>query len=132
VLYLLIIWQLPAAEFLVAAGIMLLFSWMALVDVVRPSFLRAETWNTCARPAPWVSEQSHHHVPHILPNAIGSRPWTFFPSFIRLRVIYPDLAGLFGFGLPAGLAVLGELIASGQSQPQAPLAGHLTALSCCR
>src|SRR5690606_28033571 len=102
--------------------LLLLFSWMGLVGVVRAEFLRARNLDYVrAARALGVG-----NVPimwrHVLPNAMVATI-TFLP--FNLAGAIAALTGLdfLGFGLPPGSPSLGELVQQGKSNLQAPWLG---------
>ncbi len=103
-------------------GIMLLFSWMHLVDVVRAEFLRARNFDYVrAARALGVSEPVIL-VRHVLPNAMVSA-LTFLPFVLTGAITTLTSLDFLGFGLPPGSASLGELLSQAKSNPQAPWLG---------
>ena len=103
-------------------GLLLLFSWMGFVGVVRAEFLRARNLEFVrAARALGVSDPTIMFR-HILPNAMVAT-LTFMPFTLAGSVTI--LAGLdyLGFGLPPGSASLGELLAQGKANLQAPWLG---------
>jgi microcin C transport system permease protein len=103
-------------------GLLLLFSWTALVGVVRAEFLRARNFDFVR--AARALGVGHFTIMrrHILPNAMVAT-LTFMP-FILIGGI-TSLTGLdfLGFGLPPGSPSLGELLAQGKNNLQAPWLG---------
>jgi microcin C transport system permease protein len=103
-------------------GIMLLFSWMNLVDVVRAEFLRGRNLEYVrAARALGVSNQ-HIMFRHILPNAMIAT-LTFMPFIFNGGIVTLTALDFLGFGLPPGSPSLGELIAQGKENLQAPWLG---------
>jgi microcin C transport system permease protein len=103
-------------------GLLLLFSWTALVGVVRAEFLRARNFDFVrAARALGVGHLTIMRR-HILPNAMVAT-LTFMP-FVLIGGI-TSLTGLdfLGFGLPPGSPSLGELLAQGKNNLQAPWLG---------
>jgi len=103
-------------------GIMLLFSWTALVDVVRAEFLRG-------RNLEYVRAAHALGVPdrtimfrHILPNAMVST-FTFAPFILTGSITTLTALDFLGFGLPPGAPSLGELTAQAKNNLQAPWLG---------
>ena len=123
VLFLLIILaSLVEPNFWWLLGIMLLFSWMNLVDVVRAEFLRG-------RNLEYVRAARALGVPnwqimfrHILPNAMVAT-LTFMPFIFNGGIVTLTALDFLGFGLPPGSASLGELIAQGKDNLHAPWLG---------
>lgn len=98
---------------------LLLFSWMTLTGVVRAEFLRGRNLDYVrAAKALGVSNLAIMWR-HILPNALVAT-LTFLPFTMSGSVTV--LAGLdfLGFGLPPGSPSLGELVAQGKNNLQAP------------
>jgi microcin C transport system permease protein len=123
VLYLLIILAaVVQPNFWWLLGLMLLFSWMGLVDVVRAEFLRARNFDYVrAAKALGVSDPVII-VRHVLPNAMVAT-LTFLPFILNGSVVTLTSLDFLGFGLPAGSASLGELLAQGKANLQAPWLG---------
>lgn len=99
-------------------GLMVLFSWMSLVSVVRAEFLRVRNFDYVrAARALGVSEWKiiRHHI---LPNALVSS-MTFIPFIMNASITTLTSLDFLGFGLPPGSASLGELLAQGKMNPQA-------------
>ena len=123
VLYLLIILaSFVQPNFWWLLGIMLLFSWMALVDVVRAEFLRGRNLEYVRAARALGASNAAIMFRHILPNAMVAT-LTFFPFILTGGVITLTSLDFLGFGLPAGSPSLGELISQGKSNLQAPWLG---------
>ncbi len=103
-------------------GIMLLFSWMALVDVVRAEFLRARNLDYVRAARALGVSNAMIMFKHILPNAVVAT-MTFLPFILAGSVTTLTSLDFIGFGLPAGSASLGELLAQGKANLQAPWLG---------
>lgn len=103
-------------------GIMLLFSWMDLVDVVRAEFLRARNLEYVRAARALGLSDPHIMFRHILPNAIVAT-LTFLPFILSASVGTLTSLDFLGFGLPPGSASLGELVNQGKSNLQAPWLG---------
>jgi microcin C transport system permease protein len=103
-------------------GLLLLFSWTALVGVVRAEFLRARNFDFVRAARALGVGHLTIMLRHILPNAMVAT-LTFMP-FILIGGI-TSLTGLdfLGFGLPAGSPSLGDLLAQGKNNLQAPWLG---------
>ena len=102
--------------------IMLLFSWMALVGVVRAEFLRARNFEYVrAARALGVSNITIMYK-HLLPNAMVATV-TFLPFILNGSITTLTSLDFLGFGLPPGSASLGELLAQGKANLQAPWLG---------
>ncbi len=103
-------------------GIMLLFSWMALVGVVRAEFLRARNFDYVrAARALGVGDIGIMYK-HILPNAMVATV-TFLPFILNGSITTLTALDFLGFGLPAGSPSLGELLNQGKANLQAPWLG---------
>lgn len=123
VLYLLIILaSFVQPSFWWLLGIMLLFSWMSLVDVVRAEFLRGRNLEYVRAARALGASNRVIMFRHILPNAMVAT-LTFFPFILTGGVITLTSLDFLGFGLPAGSPSLGELIAQGKANLQAPWLG---------
>ncbi len=100
-------------------GIMLLFSWMSLVDVVRAEFLRCRNLDYVkAAKALGLSDYSIMSK-HIFPNAMVAT-LTFMPFILSGSVTTLTSLDFLGLGLPLGSASLGELLAQGKNNLHAP------------
>lgn len=95
-------------------GIMLLFSWMGLVDVVRAEFLRARNFEYVKAARALGLGNRHIMFRHILPNAMVAT-LTFLPFILTGAITGLTSLDFLGFGLPSGSPSLGELIA--QARP---------------
>ena len=123
VLYVLIILaSITQPNFWWLLGIMLLFSWMGLVDVVRAEFLRARNFEyvKAARALGLGNRQIMFR--HILPNAMVAT-LTFLPFILTGAITSLTSLDFLGFGLPSGSPSLGELIAQGKANLHAPWLG---------
>ena len=123
VLYLLIIMaSFIEPNFWWLLGLMLLFSWMQLVDVVRAEFLRARNFDYVrAARALGVSDRVII-LRHVLPNATVATI-TFLPFILNGSITTLTSLDFLGFGLPPGSPSLGELLAQGKANLQAPWLG---------
>ncbi|WP_375451278.1 ABC transporter permease [uncultured Devosia sp.] len=119
---LLIISSVIAPSFWVLLGILLLFSWVSLVGIVRAEFLRGRNFEyiTAAR-ALGVSNLTIMWR-HLLPNAMVAT-LTFIPFILSGSVATLTSLDFLGFGLPVGSPSLGELLAQGKNNLQAPWLG---------
>lgn len=123
VLYLLIILSsIVQPNFWWLLGIMLLFSWMGLVDVVRAEFLRARNFEYVRAARALGLGNRMIMFRHILPNAMVAT-LTFVPFILTGAITGLTSLDFLGFGLPAGSPSLGELIAQGKANLQAPWLG---------
>ena len=123
ILYLLIILAtLVEPNFWWLLGLMLLFSWTSLVGVVRAEFLRARNFDYVrAARALGVSDPVIIWR-HVLPNATVATI-TFLPFILNGSITTLTSLDFLGFGLPPGSASLGELLAQGKANLQAPWLG---------
>ncbi|MFZ6050010.1 ABC transporter permease [Pseudomonas sp. CR3202] len=123
VLYLLIILaSFVQPNFWWLLGIMLLFSWMTLVDVVRAEFLRGRNLEYVRAARALGMQNVAIMIRHILPNAMIST-MTFMPFILTGAIGTLTALDFLGFGLPPGAPSLGELVAQGKSNLQAPWLG---------
>jgi microcin C transport system permease protein len=122
-LYLLIILAaVITPNFWVLLGILLLFSWVSLVGVVRAEFLRARNFEYVrAARALGVSNFTIMRR-HLLPNATVAT-LTFMPFLLSGSITTLTSLDYLGFGLPPGSPSLGELLAQGKANLQAPWLG---------
>ena len=102
--------------------ILLLFSWMGYVGVVRAEFLRARNLDYVrAAKALGVSNKIIMYR-HLLPNATVATI-TFLPFSLSASVTALSGLDFLGFGLPPGSASLGEMVNQGRNNLQAPWLG---------
>ena len=119
---LLIISSVIAPSFFVLLGILLLFSWVSLVGVVRAEFLRARNFEYVnAARALGVGNRTIMFR-HLLPNAMVAT-LTFLPFILNGSITTLTSLDFLGFGLPPGSPSLGELLAQGKANVQAPWLG---------
>jgi microcin C transport system permease protein len=103
-------------------GLLLLFSWMALVGVVRAEFLRARNLEYVrAARALGVSDPTIMYK-HVLPNAMVAA-LTMVPFVLTTSVIMLTALDFLGFGLPPDAPSLGRLIKQATGNLQAPWLG---------
>ena len=123
VLYLiLIIAAVLPPGFFILLGILLLFSWVAFVGVVRAEFLRARNFEYVnAARALGVGNRTIMFR-HLLPNAMVAT-LTFLPFILNGSISTLTSLDFLGFGLPPGSASLGELLRQGQRNLNAPWLG---------
>ncbi len=103
-------------------GIMLLFSWMTLVGVVRAEFLRARNFDYVRAARALGVRNLTIMFRHVLPNAMVAT-LTFLPFILSGSITTLTSLDFLGFGLPPGSASLGELLAQGKANLQAPWLG---------
>ncbi|MGO9133248.1 MAG: ABC transporter permease [Methylovirgula sp.] len=122
-LYLLIIISsLVTPSFFVLLGILLLFSWVNLVHVVRAEFLRARNFEYVNAARALGLSNARIMVRHVLPNAMVAT-LTYIPFVLNGSITTLTALDFLGFGLPPGSASLGELLLQGKNNPQAPWLG---------
>ncbi len=100
-------------------GIMLLFSWTTLVDVVRAEFLRGRNLEYVRAARAMGVSDIHIMARHILPNAMVATI-TMAPFIITGAITTLTSLDFLGFGMPVGSPSLGELVAQGKGNLQAP------------
>jgi microcin C transport system permease protein len=123
VLYLLIILaSIAQPDFWWLLGLMLLFSWSQLVDVVRAEFLRARNFDYVRAARALGMPDRQIILRHVLPNATVATI-TFMPFILNSSITTLTSLDFLGFGLPPGSPSLGELLAQGKANLQAPWLG---------
>ena len=123
VLFLLIILaSLVKPSFWLLLGLMLLFSWTALVGVVRAEFLRARNFEYVRAAHALGVGNLTIMFRHLLPNAMVAT-LTFVPFILNGSITTLTSLDFLGFGLPPGSASLGELLAQGKANLHAPWLG---------
>ncbi len=123
VLYLLIILSsFVQPNFWWLLGIMLLFSWMSLVGVVRAEFLKGRNLDYVRAARALGAGDMTVMFRHILPNAVVATI-TFVPFILNASITTLTSLDFLGFGLPPGSPSLGELLAQGKANLQAPWLG---------
>ncbi len=103
-------------------GLLLLFSWMGFVGVVRAEFLRARNFEYVRAAQALGVSNAVIIFRHLLPNAMVATI-TFLPFTLAGSVTVLTSLDFLGIGLPPGSASLGELLAQGKSNLQAPWLG---------
>jgi microcin C transport system permease protein len=102
--------------------ILLLFSWVSLVDVVRAEFLRTRNFDY-VRAANALGVSNPVIIwRHVLPNAMVAT-LTFMPFILTGSITALTSLDFLGLGLPPGSPSLGELLAQGKNNLQAPWLG---------
>jgi microcin C transport system permease protein len=119
---LLIISSVLAPGFFVLLGILLLFSWVALVGLVRAEFLRARNFEFVQAARALGVSNVKIMFRHVLPNAMVAT-LTFLPFILSGSVMTLTALDFLGLGLPPGSPSLGEMLAQGKSNVQAPWLG---------
>jgi microcin C transport system permease protein len=105
--------------FWVLLGIMLLFSWMSLVGLVRAEFLRGRNFDYVRAARALGMLDVRIMFRHILPNAMTAS-LTFLPFILAGSVTTLTSLDFLGFGLPVGSPSLGELLLQGKNNLNAP------------
>ncbi|NLV97938.1 MAG: ABC transporter permease [Desulfovibrionales bacterium] len=103
-------------------AVTMLFSWMALVDVVRAEFLRGRNLEYVRAAKALGLSDRVVMFRHILPNAMIATV-TFLPFIVSGSITTLTSLDFLGFGLPPGSPSLGELLAQGKNNLQAPWLG---------
>jgi microcin C transport system permease protein len=119
---LLIISSVLAPGFFVLLGILLLFSWVSLVGLVRAEFLRGRNFEYIQAARALGVSNRVIMFRHLLPNAMVAT-MTFLPFILSSSVMTLTALDFLGFGLPPGSASLGELLKQGKDNVQAPWLG---------
>lgn len=123
VLFLLIILaSLVEPNFWWLLGIMLLFSWMGFVGVVRAEFLKVRNYDYVRAARGLGVSDPVIMFRHVLPNAMVATV-TFLPFTLTGSITTLTGLDFLGFGLPPGSASLGEVLAQGKANLQAPWLG---------
>jgi microcin C transport system permease protein len=125
---LLIISSVLAPGFFVLLGILLLFSWVRLVGLVRAEFLRGRNFEYIQAARALGVSNAVIIFRHLLPNAMVAT-MTFLPFIMSGSVMTLTALDFLGFGLPPGAPSLGEMLSQGKANVQAPwlgLAGFFT------
>jgi microcin C transport system permease protein len=102
--------------------LMLLFSWMSLVSIVRAEFLRARNFDYVRAARALGLGNFRIILRHVLPNAMVAT-LTFLPFNLNGSITALTALDFLGFGLPPGSPSLGELLAQGKANLQAPWLG---------
>jgi len=102
--------------------ILLAFEWMSLTAVVRAEFLRARNFDYVRAARALGVGNVSIMLRHVLPNALVAT-LTFVPFLLNGSITILTALDFLGFGLPPGSPSLGELLAQGKSNVQAPWLG---------
>ncbi|WP_127145732.1 ABC transporter permease [Pelagibacterium montanilacus] len=119
---LLIISSVIAPSFWVLMTILLLFSWVSLVGVVRAEFLRGRNFEYVNAARALGVGNIAIMFKHLLPNAMVATV-TFMPFLLAGSIGTLTSLDFLGFGLPPGSPSLGEMLAQGKNNLQAPWLG---------
>ena len=122
-LYILIILAaLIEPSFLILLVLLLLFSWPSLVGVVRAEFLRSRNFDYVRAARALGVRDRVIMFKHLLPNSMVSA-LTFLPFILTGSIVSLTSLDFLGLGLPPGSPSLGELLAQGKANLQAPWLG---------
>jgi len=119
---LLIISSVLVPGFFVLLGILLMFSWVRLVGLVRAEFLRGRNFEYIQAARALGVSNAVIMFRHLLPNAMVAT-MTFLPFIMSSSVMTLTALDFLGFGLPPGSPSLGELLSQGKANVQAPWLG---------
>jgi microcin C transport system permease protein len=106
-------------------GILVAFSWMSLVGVVRAEFLRGRNLPFVTAARALGLSNATIMARHVLPNAMVATI-TFLPFILTGSITLLTSLDFLGFGLPADSPSLGRLLAQGRTNIQAPWLGLTT------
>ncbi|KAF1857962.1 hypothetical protein Lal_00010473, partial [Lupinus albus] len=101
---------------------MLLFSWVGFVGIVRAEFLRARNFEYVRAARALGVGNWTIMFRHLLPNAMVAT-LTFLPFILSGSITTLTSLDFLGFGMPPGSPSLGEMIAQGKNNLQAPWLG---------
>lgn len=102
--------------------IVLLFSWISLVGLVRAEFLRVRNFDFVKASRAMGASDFSIAFRHILPNALISTT-TYFPFILAGSIATLTMLDFLGFGLPSEYASLGEILNQGKDNLNAPHIG---------
>jgi len=119
---LLIISSVLTPGFFVLLGILLMFSWVRLVGLVRAEFLRGRNFEYIQAARALGVSNAVIMFRHLLPNAMVAT-LTFLPFILSASVMTLTSLDFLGFGLPPGSPSLGELLGEGKENITAPWLG---------
>lgn len=108
--------------------IVLLFSWISLVALVRAEFLRVRNFDFVKASKALGASDFSIMFRHILPNALISAT-TYFPFILAGSITTLTTLDFLGFGLPSQYASLGEILNQGKDNLNAPHIGIIGFLS---
>ena len=116
---LIIVSGMVAAGFWSLLFVLLLFSWTALVPVVRAEFLRVRNFDYVKAARALGASDVRIMARHVFPNAMVAT-LTYLPFILSGAVVSLTALDFLGFGLPPGEPSLGELVRQGKENLQAP------------
>jgi len=117
--FLIIVAAVIEPNFWILLGILLAFSWVALVGVVRAEFLRARNFEYVTAARALGLGNMRIIFRHLLPNAMVAT-LTFVPFILNGSITTLTSLDFLGFGLPPGSPSLGEMLQQGKDNLQAP------------
>lgn len=106
-------------------SILVAFSWMSLVGVVRAEFLRARNFQYVTAARALGASDTRIMLRHVLPNGMVAT-LTFLPFILTGSITLLTSLDFLGFGLPAESPSLGRLLAQGRTNIHAPWLGLTT------
>jgi microcin C transport system permease protein len=121
-LILIIVASMIAPGFWTLLGVLALFSWTTLVSVVRAEFLRARNFDYVRAARALGMSDARVMIRHVLPNAMVAT-LTFMPFILSSSIVSLTALDFLGLGLPPGSPSLGDLLAQGKANLQAPWLG---------
>ena len=124
---LLIVASILVPGFWTLLGILLVFEWTSLVGLVRAEFLRGRNFEYVRAARALGLSDRQIMFKHLLPNAMVST-LTFLPFILSSSITALTALDFLGLGMPPGSPSLGELLAQGKANLQAPWLG-LTAFA---
>jgi microcin C transport system permease protein len=119
---LIIISSLVVPGFWTLLFVLLLFSWTALVAVVRAEFLRGRNFAYVRAARALGARDITIMLRHVLPNAMVAT-LTFMPFILSGSITALTALDFLGLGLPPGSPSLGEILNQGKDNLQAPWLG---------
>ena len=102
--------------------VLMIFSWTALVGVVRAEFLRGRNFEYIKAARALGLSDARIMWKHLLPNAMVAT-LTFMPFLLSGSISALTALDFLGLGLPPGSASLGELLLQGKKHTEAPWLG---------
>ena len=119
---LIIVASMITPSFWTLLAVLTLFSWTTLVGVVRAEFLRARNFDYVRAAKALGMSDARVMGRHVLPNAMVAT-LTFMPFILSSSIVSLTALDFLGLGLPPGSPSLGDLLAQGKSNLQAPWLG---------
>jgi len=100
--------------FWILLGVLLLFSWVSLVGLVRAEFLRGRNFDYVRAARALGLPDWKIMIKHLLPNAMVATI-TMLPFILSSSLVTLTALDFLGLGLPPGSPSLGELLAQGKA-----------------